>query len=278
VGIPGNNEHFCFDSDARRERSLASFSIATCGIFVFVRIATAGASLKEFLGRQWATLEALSRHFGAHQPIDIASFPWKTNWKIAVESVLEVYHVDTVHPETFKKLVKSFWRFQDAGAHSTAQSLLREDMTEWWDKAISRLGLAKVPGMDQYDHLMIFPNMAIGVTRGSLASVQTYEPTGLDSCTLRFRMLLANSDQPSKVGGLIWKSVAQTITEFNRKLLDEDRVASENSQAGLRQASRPAILGINEGRIRLFHDAVARYMDASVSTPVAIPEQNNRTV
>jgi phenylpropionate dioxygenase-like ring-hydroxylating dioxygenase large terminal subunit len=261
VGIPGNKEFFCFDDAQKNRRALRRFDLATCGIFIFVRVEPGAQDLRDFLGPHWDLLEHLSQHFGAQAPIEDVSLPWETNWKLGMESVLEVYHVDTIHPDTFKRLVKSFWHFEAAGLHSSARSILREDMKGWWDKAIPRLGLHKSPRLDEYDHFVIFPNVAIGVTRGSLMSVQTYEPRSPTSCSLHYRMVLANSSRPDTVGRPVWRAVAGTVLEFNRTLLDEDRVAAEGVQRGLTEAHHRAILGANEGRIRLFHEALHQFVE-----------------
>lgn len=261
VGIPGNHQHFCFGDAEKRSLALRSFAVGVCGEFVFVRIAPEGPDLEEYLGSSSERLLHLSEHFGRNAPIDEQVVPWETNWKIGMESVLEVYHVDPVHPDTFKKLVKTFWKFEAEGIHSTALSLLQDDMKGWWDKAIGRLGLRKSPRCDEYDHFVIFPNIAIGLTRGVLMSFQTYEPVSPTRSNLHYRMILANTTKPESIGGYTHKSVADTVVEFNRKLLKEDQTVSEYSQRGLMQSPRRAILGINEGRIEMFHNALKGYVD-----------------
>ena len=91
VGIPGNAEFFGFTDEQKQARALRSFALETCGAFVFVRIAAEGPGLRAFLGPQWAVLQTLSKHFGAQPPLDDHRMPWATNWKVGVESVLEVY-------------------------------------------------------------------------------------------------------------------------------------------------------------------------------------------
>ena len=260
IGIPGNREHFRFEDAQKRALSLRGFELAVCGRFVFVRVIPGGPDLETFLGPHWDLLQHLSHHFGSLAPIDEQTTSWQTNWKIGMESVLEVYHVDSLHPDTFKKLVKPEWRFEPRGVHSSAMSWLRDDMKGWWDKAIPRLGLAKSPRLDEYDHFVVFPNIAIGVTRGALMSLQTYEPLSPTTSALHFRMILADTTRPEKLSGFVWKSVADTVIGFNVQLLDEDRVAAERVQRGLAQAHHRAILGIHEGRIRLFHDALRQFV------------------
>jgi phenylpropionate dioxygenase-like ring-hydroxylating dioxygenase large terminal subunit len=260
VGIPGNAEFFGFTDEQKQARALRSFALETCGAFVFVRIAAEGAGLRAFLGPQWAVLQTLSKHFGAQPPLDDHRMPWATNWKVGVESVLEVYHVNPTHPDTFKKLVLPAWHFSPAGPlHSTAKSILRDEMRGWWDRIIARLGLSRAEGMAEYDHFVLFPNVAIGVTHGALMSFQTYEPVSPTECVLHYRMVLANSARMEPASTFVRKSV----TEFNRVLLEEDRLAAENVQRGLRQASRPPVWGVNEGRIGLFHDALSQFEEVS---------------
>jgi len=44
------------------------------------------------------------------------------------------------------------------------------------------------------------------------------------------------------------------FTEFNERVLGEDRVAAERVQTVVDQARRPAVLGAMESRIKAFHD------------------------
>lgn len=259
VGIPGNREHFGFSEEQKVERALRRFELDQCGEFLFVRLSPGAIGLSEQLGSYAELLSHLSEHFGKTVPIDEQSIPWETNWKIGVESVLEAYHVATVHHDSFQPLLAATLHHQREGDHTSTVSLLREEVCGWWDKAARRLKLHRSPRFENYDHFSIFPNLAIGLTRGSLMSLQTYEPVTATRSVLRYQMLLANVIPDMPVDAAIARSVTDSIVDSNRTILNEDRVASELVQQGLRHACRRATLGINEGRIRVFHEALLRH-------------------
>jgi phenylpropionate dioxygenase-like ring-hydroxylating dioxygenase large terminal subunit len=121
------------------------------------------------------------------------------------------------------------------------------------------LGLVRSTQHEDYDHFFIFPNLAIGVTRGSMMSVQTYEPLSPDRCHLRFRLRMAPSDSTRLSHGTISQAargaVQNQIRHFNQTVLKEDQEICERVQEGIRQTTLSATLGLNESRITAFHQA-----------------------
>jgi hypothetical protein len=238
--------------------ALRRISLARCGGFVFARVAADGPSLEEQLGSDNV---ALLEHFGAlfDVPFDRRRLPWATDWKIGVESVLEVYPVDAVHPETFRPFTQKRWEVAKDGDHSRGKAYLSDDSAAWWANARRRLSLGRSEQFANYDHWFLWPNVAIGTTDGSLISVQTYEPTGPQSCNLHFRLALA---KPTREGGssAVRRAVQDSLSDFNFRVLDEDRVVSESVQQNMAHAAGPARLGAGEARIVDFHETWRRWM------------------
>lgn len=249
-GIPGNEAYFGLDREARCKRALTPVAVAACGRFLFLRIAADGPGLEEWLGAYAGVLRHASEIFV--RPFDEREMVWQANWKMGVESVLEVYHADTVHPATFRKLVKGDWRCDYDGAHSRGVTSVSDKSARWWDGVTQRLGFRPSPELREYDHLHLFPNLEIGFTRGTVMSVQTYEPLGPDRCTLRLRLFLADPDG-SKGGTAARRLIEDTARDLNVALLREDQEESEQAFRGVRQTGTPALLGLNEERIQQFH-------------------------
>ncbi len=252
-GIPGNEAYFGLDRAGRCGRSLTPVSVAVCGRFVFLRVAAEGPSLEEWLGDGAEILRHASEVFV--RSFDERDMPWEANWKMGVESVLEVYHADTVHPTTFRKLVKGDWRCDHQGAHSRGVASLSDKSARWWDGVSSRLGFRPSGRLRDYDHFHFFPNLEIGFTRGSVMSVQTYDPLDPGRCVLRLRLFLADPTGPDAAakGGAARRMVEDTARDLNVALLREDQAVSESAFQGVRQVGFPAILGVNEERIQHFH-------------------------
>ena len=254
IGIPDNENSFGIDKANLGHHALTSYALESCGNFVFVRIAPQGEELKAFLGENWGVLEHLSKIIT--DKIASQKKPWKANWKIGVESVLEIYHLGPVHPVTFKNFAKSRWDCAAHGRHSTGHTDLSDKAKSWWDGVQRKLALKKSEKYNEYNHFFIYPNIAIGLTNGSLMSVQTYDPTGIDSCDLHYRLFLA-APEGEKTGAAqkaLRRAAVQSLVAFNDQVLEEDRLVSEGCHANMKHVTAPAILGMSEIRLRDFHE------------------------
>ncbi|WP_044558461.1 aromatic ring-hydroxylating dioxygenase subunit alpha [Azospirillum sp. B4] len=263
MGIPGNDACFHLDRADKAALALARYEVAARGRFIFVRLVPGGAPLDEWLGPLGTWLDAVSDGFAA--PFSQAPLDWRADWKMGMENVLEVYHVDAVHPETFRTVTEGAWICAEHGPHSTGTIGLTAETRRWWDGVAKRLKLTPLTRFTNYDHAIIFPNLAIGLTAGLMASVQTYEPVyGPDGgvqpgrSTLRYRLSLARQQPGASAAARA--GVEAHLADFNRRLLAEDQTVAEAAWAGTMQMDRPALLGGNEGRIRAFHAAWLREM------------------
>ncbi len=255
VGIPGNADCFGLDKAEKRALALRRYELDRIGRFLFVRVTPGGPALADWLGPHTALLQALSD--GMQPPFAQAAQPWHANWKVGVENVLEVYHVDAVHPDSFRAVVDGSWRVVPSGMHSIGYAGVRPEAMDWWQKAGRRLGIIPVDavaGMEGYVHLLAFPNLAIGITAGRMMSVQTLEPTSPETFTLRYRLCLARTADGASKAGLA--ALTAHLAALNETLLSEDRAICAAVGAGLRHATGAALLGANEIRIRHFHETI----------------------
>lgn len=250
LGIPGNQECFGLDRAGKEALALHQFALDRIGRFIFVRIAPQGPTLADAVAPHGDMLQRLSDGFGA--PFAQMAQPWEADWKIGIENVLEVYHVDAVHPESFRTVVDGSWRVESQGPHSIGFAGMRAEALRWWEGVGKRLGLAAVPGLDHYVHLHLFPNLAIGITAGRMISVQTFEPTGPGRFILRYRLCLALGGK----AGAARTAVEGHLTALNETLLAEDRAIAAEVQIGTAHADRPALLGRNEERLMHFHQTI----------------------
>lgn len=253
VGIPGNEEYFGLDRTARQARALKRFELAIRGRFVFVRLKPGGMSLDDHLGAYGAMLDRASERFTDR--FEDGATTWEADWKIGVESVLEVYHVASVHPETFKPFFGKSWDIFTEGAHSLGRATLSEAGERYWNGIVKHLNLNRDMTCNSYENYLIFPNLAIGITHGSMMSVQTYDPIAPGILKLHFLLLMASSECTDRPIDQIREHVQKSLRAINRKVLDEDRLISESVQRGVRQAVWPALPGRNEGRIHAFHQS-----------------------
>lgn len=253
VGIPGNEKYFGFDSAAKQRLALPQYEVATRGRFVFVRMTPGNESLDDFLGGYGTLLDDLSAFT---EPMADGVQTWAANWKLGVESVLEPYHVDATHPETFKPFIGKSWETSVEREHSRCLTRISDHSSRWWNGIIRALDLKRNEKYGDYDHYFIFPNLSIAVTAGALLSVQTYDPVGAETLQLRFRLSTVPGQRPDMRRNAAWKLLTDTVVDFNARVLAEDRKVTESTHRGSKQVGdRPAVPGWAEDRIFAFHAA-----------------------
>jgi len=255
VGIPDNQNSFRIQSDNESNKiGLKEYELEICGNFVFVCIEPSRETLREFLNVHWDVIEHISNLIKF--PLKNRKIPWLANWKIGVESVLEIYHVAQVHPETFKKFTQSRWDFSAQGKHSTGHSDLSPEAIKWWGRVRRLIGLPKSELLSDYNHYFIYPNLAIAVTNGTLMSVQTYDPVDSGECFLNYRLFVGETVETSSISGVHEDSIFNSVTTFNEQVLNEDRLISEQCQLNMNFVDNPAIMGTCEDRIFDFHESL----------------------
>ena len=252
MSVPQDRSDFAFNEQERKALALKQFSLDTAGNFVFVRVSPQGEGLAEFLGSYYTLLQEMSAYFV--DPIEQGNYQWKTNWKLAVETVLEVYHVPGVHPESFIKLAKPSCEIIQNGKHNTGITPLQGTPQKWWAGVRKHLKLSQHPSLTEYNHFFIYPNLAIGLTNGSLMSVQTYEPIDSTHCQLNYELRMVKRKDGGTTSNAVKAAVKENFTNFNHTTLEEDRVIAESCQQNMGQVNTPAMLGKCEARLVHFHD------------------------
>ncbi|MCG9737610.1 Rieske 2Fe-2S domain-containing protein [Shewanella insulae] len=252
-GVPQNRTDFGLDDLAKKKLALKQFSLASCGNMLFVRVAKEGPGLEEFLGPYFNILEEISNDFV--DPVQQGNYHWETNWKLACETVLEVYHVAGTHPETFAKFAKPEVEVAHFNGHTTGNTPLQDAPKKWWAGARKHLKLEQSASYSEYNHFFIYPNLAIGLTNGSLMSLQTYEPKGTTQSQLNFQLRMMRRLDGGATSDAVKAAIKANFTEFNHTILEEDRLVAESCQANMQSVDSAGILGKCEERILHFHDA-----------------------
>jgi choline monooxygenase len=253
VGIPGNAEYFGLDRTARQALALRPVAVECCGDLVFARLAADGPDLATALGAYGEPLAHLSRTLG--EPFERRTVTWAANWKIGVESAIEGYHLDMIHPDSFRPLTGTVRPAEFHGAHSYGPTDLSDEGRTSIDRMATRLGLARSDRFTAYDHFFLFPNMMAVASAGTFLSLQIYEPTTPGTTRLKFWMSAGASSKPAQRRSVTGRAIEQNLIAFNDRVLGEDQRISEEVQSGKPLAAGPARLGRNEDRIAAFHEA-----------------------
>lgn len=251
--IPGNDRYFNIDETKAEALALKPVHLAQCGAFWFVSM-EAECSLSDYLGPMWAVLEALSQ-LVVHR-VDLDSMDWQADWKLGVESVLEIYHIPFVHQASFADFAGERWECERYGKHSSGHADLTSPAAKFWGGLIAKLGIDPLPDMGGYRHFLIFPNLSVAVTEGAYLSVQTYRPSGDCRSTCEYSLWFGGIADGSNRRSLL-KAAGRELAAHNRTLLEEDREISIRVQQGVTASETPALLGQHEIRLHWFHQALS---------------------
>jgi choline monooxygenase len=260
VGIPCNETAFALSRSDRQALALRRFALQWIGPMAFVRVSEEGPDLTAAAGTFLPWLRDAAEGFAA--PFAQGAMTWVANWKQGIENVLEVYHVDAVHPDSFRTVVDGRWHTRSTPPHSLSHAGLRPQAQRWWARAEKQFRLHRVGSIDDYQHLVLFPNLAVGITAGLMASFQTFEPVAPDRFILRYRLSLAKSTGGSAAG---LDALKAHLAALNERLLAEDQAICEAVAIGQRHANRPALLGANEERLRDFHATWTAHLEKQES-------------
>lgn len=250
-----------FDDIAPHEHALKRYDLDRCGKLVFVRLASGGPSLIEWLGPAYPRVKLMSMICG-HATGAESTFDIKANWKVIVENTLEAYHVGHVHKTTFHRLGAGDGQFENLESPHTTW------VADVSDKARKSLD-AVLPAFegrpyqtDQYVHQLVWPNCTLATLGGMTVAVQFVTPRSVGRSTFSTATYLTewNADTPTADSALHAEQRAafgRFAGDFNTTVFAEDAAVCESVQAGASNAGEDILgcLSDEEERVANFISA-----------------------
>jgi len=250
TGLPGQRENFDLTPNERIALKLPQGRAVAIGNFVFFRDAADEDQPCTRMGEDAVSLlRNLSETFSS--PFEIGEHLWRANWKTGVENTLEPYHATFVHADSLAQIIDLSYQTQLETRFTWHRHELREASVGWWSKMLGLANIEKSGNYSDYWHFHIHPNLCIGLTHGSLLSIQSFEPVSAQSVRLRFRLFLP-SDRHGQGSEVMRTTLKRFLSEYSARILAEDREPVEACQAGIRNAAGKALLGESEARIGSF--------------------------
>lgn len=259
IGRPHRDKFPANTEEQRARLCLPSFRVQVCGIFVFVDLGGSSPSLAEHLGPKAALLEEISQAIG--NEIHFGHIEHAANWKLLVENVLECYHCQAVHPETFVVGLGIGKAGIDQliidGANSSChfprtpgrRDKLRNKLLAHLDERPFR--------HESFFHIYVFPNLFISSQEGLTFYIGQALPTAPSRTILRTRMFEPKVALAEKARAR-QNAMNEQSADIAIRVIEEDRIILENVQRGLEVTSSRGVLGAMESRISAFH----RHYDA----------------
>lgn len=244
IGIARNEELFGFSRDEKRAMCLPRLRVEAVGQFVFVARSDAAPPLRPYLGRYAGLLETISTRLGPRR--QRATAEPQANWKLCYEVTMDEYHVQFVHPESFRAEPIPVWGcvYERDGLHS---QLLRRRTADWsfasfWDEAAR--GEYEFAG---YKIHHLFPNLLVAVARGVIV-VTTFVPLAPDRTSTEYRMFEVTGDSYDDAW---WAAAIATDVQIS----GEDREVAQAQQQVMAEVTRPPVFGALEERVAWYHEA-----------------------
>ena len=250
----------------RQQLRLPRYQVDTCGQLIFVRLSPTGLGLQEYLGPV-----ASKMHIGFGS--EMKSFlKWEVNydanWKVVIENSLEAYHVESVHPMTFrtdpgeKRSEHCLDPFHTAFgtdlpfAHSKLD--LAFQSCQGW--VVKRLG--RTPTCRYWQH-HVFPNLLTSYT-DAISLVHSVIPT---TATSSRSLVYQFGFCPTRTGikQVLATAWGRLEAACSKRILKEDIEMYPRIQAGLNASKQTGHLARSEERIHRFQEYWANQMHTEES-------------
>jgi phenylpropionate dioxygenase-like ring-hydroxylating dioxygenase large terminal subunit len=264
VGIPQRHA-FPAVVAAPEAHRLVEFACETAGEFMFVRLASTGKSLEQYLGQEFEFLVDASK--GMNKVLDEFRGDVASNWKVAIENSLEGYHVPAVHQQTLMQAGGMQTGLEAASNNLShpPHSVMNHEADPVWLARFARSVEPKIGRwpwrFEHYTHHLIFPNLTVTSFMGYSFHVQVFEPSAVDRTAVHSRTVGVAFEGQSPVGAKLIEQILADGHAFTHRVFDEDGGICAKVQAGLAQAVRPAMLGDGiEDRVEHFQRAYVSSM------------------
>jgi phenylpropionate dioxygenase-like ring-hydroxylating dioxygenase large terminal subunit len=266
VGIPRCQEMFGV-TPRELDVKLTAVEVATCGILIFGRFASARYSetLEQSFGEAFPILQAMwtlkSRPY--HIKTDISA-----NWKLLYHITLDDYHIVAVHPDTFGKngyLPPDAVHYFRIGQHSAYFYGDGDDELKKMADECRRGDYRPA----NYRIFQFFPNLLalqIEAAMNWYVLIQQYVPVAPDRTLSRSWYFSAPFPPADRtwLHGLLRRVVAPyvpfVLPFYIRKIFSEDNGVCEQIQTVAHQIKGFPVLGRHEERIAWFEDVYAKAM------------------
>ena len=251
-GIPKKPLFKDYSKEELCKLKLKEFKVEICGSLVFINLNNNSPSLKEYLGKYYNELEALTNSFGNR--IDVNPITIKSNWKIIIENTMEGYHNSTVHKNTLSQLVpvtspdNLVFDFNHPHSNFIVPLLIKENSKKF--QLAYRSFSNRSWKLDGYIHYLIFPNLLISTSYGVIFNVSIINPINADTTYFESNVFLSKLNDEHTEEDV--KDLATTVIEYNRKVFTEDVDVCEAVQIGVKYTDQPGVLSLEELRVEQF--------------------------
>lgn len=237
---------------------LKKYRSETCGQLIFVTLNDEAPSLEEYLGAGFEIGEKLcgpERRLAATLDYEI-----DTNWKCKVENSVESYHVDMVHPATFRRAPEPEECEHELAPGWTTYATIQEPPTAWHrllDRIVNRLAHAERD--DEYKHYHFYPHVMFGKMK-LFSWMELIIPLSPGRTRVIGKFFCYSGRSGRLISRLLSRGLAKWETGFFETIRDEDCSVLEEVYRGLGAPNQPSegLVSIREERCFHFQKYIER--------------------
>ncbi|MFM7014755.1 MAG: aromatic ring-hydroxylating oxygenase subunit alpha [Bacteroidota bacterium] len=181
----------------------------------------------------------------------------KVNWKFICENVVDKTHCLSLHKDTLVKIGYCIEMeedlFQDENSSKITLPPVINEARIKRDRFLNKYLPRKLQN-NNYQHLLHFPNLTIGIYEGLNITIGNILP--LKSSKTNYRLIYYNSkiEKLNDTSINLLNAMSDEVVNFGSKVFDEDKVILEQVQKGVREANHSGYVYDNELRIKWFYE------------------------
>jgi len=256
---------------------LHEYRIETAGQLVFICLDQSAGDLQTFLG---PIASRVMQRFGADwRQFYRGKFQYEANWKVSIENSLEAYHVESIHPNTFRAAPG-----EDRSEHllnsrhtsfSTDTPFAAHHRSDEWFQRIEGWMVRKLGVIPtcRYEQHHVFPNLLFSFT-DAISLVHSVVPLGpTSSRSLMFQFGLF----PAKISfgkRMIARLLGRVEAEILKRIMKEDMQLYPSIQRGLQSSRHQGTLARSEERIHAFQDYHCKLLSNRTSESMAATDSS----
>lgn len=179
------------------------------------------------------------------KPLYFDAIDHESNWRLLVENVLESYHLNSVHKETFLK--------EGYRSNKNYELEIYDDFS--LSKQLSDKNSINSGG-SFYDHAFVYPNLSLSNTNNLIYFVSFLIPKNKNETKLKW--FLFGSSKFFKLKKTEQKVILFNAKKFTSKALLEDKEVVERCYKGFKGSQKTYQLVEGEERVSSFHEWIKK--------------------
>ena len=248
-------------SDLDRAR-LNTWTLQTWGDFLFVGVQPI-LSLGDQLDALGPELAGVSADLDSLR--DTYALDFEAHWRVAVENVLEAYHVNAVHGDTLAPLALTGERFAFAGLNSSLFADIGAAQAAARLRGLRRLFDLKSP-RDGFVNHYLFPFATLTSTSGHFHALQNFFPTAAPDRSRFYSRLFGARLKPGAQAAA--EPLFTALAAADRRIIDEDHAICRRVSPAYDLDRPDRLFASSEIRIRRLHAQLADLASARAPVPV----------